>query len=323
MIEVIHAQKSFGGFPAVADVSFSVERGRTMVLLGSSGSGKTTLLKLINRLIEPSAGEITIDGTPVKNRAPEQLRRGIGYVIQRVGLFPHLTVAENVAVVPGLLKWDKRKIAARTETLLEMVGLTPGSFSKRFPAELSGGEQQRVGLARALAADPPVVLLDEPFGALDPITRRRMQEEFKRLKSMIQKTMVLVTHDVEEAFELGDVICLLEAGRVIQTGSPRDLLFRPESEFVRAFFEGSRLSLEMRTLTLRDLLPALSGTLPGSGEPVPAQMSVWAFLSRFDPKAVVSVTDVNGEVLKVTSPGEVWHVFFEVRSDPDRWRRDQ
>ena len=252
-IRAAHLRKTFGGHAVVRDVSFEVAAGETLVLLGPSGSGKTTLLKMLNRLVEPDGGSIEINGHDVLAQRPEVLRRGIGYVIQQVGLLPHYTVAENIAVVPRLLGHAPAAIAARTTALLTRLHLPPARYAGQYPHQLSGGQQQRVGLARALAADPPIILLDEPFGALDPLTRTSIRREFRELEELKNKTVVLVTHDVIEAFELADRIMLLEAGQVQQLGTPRELLFRPANDFVRRFFAEERLGLQLRTLTLGDV----------------------------------------------------------------------
>ncbi len=257
MIEVIGLTKEFNGFTAVDHISFSVEKGETLILFGTSGCGKTTTLKMINRLIEPTAGVIRINGEDVREQNPEALRKGIGYVIQHIGLFPHYTAAQNIGIVPGLLKWDKPRIQKSTRELMEMVGLPPEEYLDRYPEELSGGQQQRVGLARALAADPPIVLLDEPFGALDLITRREIQKEFKNLENLLHKTMLMVTHDVFEAFELGDRICLMDQGRIQQIGTAKELLFFPANNFVRDFFQANRFQLELGVFRLKDILPYL------------------------------------------------------------------
>ena len=253
VIRATQLRKSFGPHAVVRDVSFEVAAGETLVLLGPSGCGKTTLLKLLNRLIEPDGGTIEVNGVDVQAQRPEALRRGVGYVIQQVGLLPHYTVAENIAVVPRLLGHAPTAIAARTAALLTRLHLPPARFAGQLPAQLSGGQQQRVGLARALAADPPIILLDEPFGALDPITRASIRREFRELEELKNKTVVLVTHDVTEAFELADRIMLLDGGRIQQLGTPRELLFRPANDFVRRFFAAERLALQLRTLTLGDV----------------------------------------------------------------------
>ena len=256
VIRATQLRKSFGPHAVVQGVSFEVAAGETLVLLGPSGCGKTTLLKLLNRLIEPDGGTVEINGRDVREQRPEVLRRGMGYVIQQVGLLPHYTVAENIAVVPRLLGHAPASIAARTEALLTRLHLPPTRFAGQLPAQLSGGQQQRVGLARALAADPPLILLDEPFGALDPITRASIRREFRELEELKSKTVVLVTHDVTEAFELADRIMLLDGGRIQQLGTPRELLFRPANDFVRRFFAAERLALQLRTLTLGDVFGA-------------------------------------------------------------------
>ncbi|HEY6384053.1 MAG TPA: ATP-binding cassette domain-containing protein [Candidatus Acidoferrum sp.] len=208
----------------VSNVSLTVSRGETLVLLGRSGSGKTTLLRLINRMLIPSQGQVLILGRATADHDPIRLRRGIGYVIQEAGLFPHFTIAENVGLVPSLEKWDPARITARVEELLRLVGLDPAEFSSRRPRELSGGQRQRVGVARALAADPPILLMDEPFGALDPVTRAELQREFSALARRLNKTIVFVTHDIREAILLGQRIALLQAGRLVALAPPRDFL---------------------------------------------------------------------------------------------------
>ena len=254
VIRATQLRKSFGPHAVVNEVSFEVAAGETLVLLGPSGCGKTTLLKLLNRLIEPDGGTVEINGRDVREQRPEVLRRGMGYVIQQVGLLPHYTVAENIAVVPRLLGHAPAAIAARTAALLTRLHLPAGRFADVLPAQLSGGQQQRVGLARALAADPPIILMDEPFGALDPVTRASIRREFRELEELKTKTVVLVTHDVTEAFELADRIMLLDGGQIQQLGTPRELLFRPANDFVRQFFAAERLALQLRTLTLGEVL---------------------------------------------------------------------
>ena len=272
MIALDHLTKRYGnGPPAVTELSFEVVTGEVCILIGPSGCGKSTTLRMINRLIDPTSGHIWIDGEDVLTADPVELRRRIGYVIQNIGLFPHLTVGDNVAVVPRLLGWDKHRVRARVEELLALVGLDPAEYSTRWPRELSGGQQQRVGVARALGADPPVLLMDEPFGAIDPITRHRLQEEFLELQQRVRKTVVLVTHDLEEAVRLGDRIALLrQGGHLEQYATPGELLGAPATPFV-AEFVGSDRSLRRLSVTLlkssdvpfiRSASPTASANLP-------------------------------------------------------------
>ena len=222
------------GAALVSDLNLNVGKGETLVLLGRSGSGKTTTLKLINRLLEPSEGEILVSGRSTASWDPIQLRRGIGYVIQDAGLFPHWSVERNVALVPKLLRWPSKRIRSRVIEMLELVGLPPAEFAKRRPSELSGGQKQRVGVARALAADPPILLMDEPFAALDPVTRAELQREFRSLATRLEKTIVFVTHDVREALLLGTRIALLDRGKLIGAYSPQEFLDSTEPQ-ARAF----------------------------------------------------------------------------------------
>ncbi|MEX2467114.1 MAG: ATP-binding cassette domain-containing protein [Gemmatimonadota bacterium] len=222
-----------GTAPALTEITLSVERGETLVLLGSSGSGKTTALKLVNRLVEPTTGEVHIGGEDVRSIDVHRLRRSIGYVFQGIGLFPHLTVAENVAVVPSLEGWEAGRTRRRVDDLLDMVGLPPDRFRRRYPDALSGGQAQRVGVARALAADPEILLMDEPFGALDAVTRVRLQGELVDLAKRLERTIVFVTHDLIEALKLGDRIAVLHRGALHQIGTGRDLHDRPATPFVR------------------------------------------------------------------------------------------
>jgi osmoprotectant transport system ATP-binding protein len=219
-----------GGRTLLENLSLEICQGETLVLLGRSGSGKTTTMKLINRLLDPSEGRVLVEGTATTAWDQIRLRRRIGYVIQEIGLFPHFTVEENIALVPRLERWDTKRVDERVASLLELVGLAPEHFARRYPHELSGGQRQRVGVARALAADPPIVLLDEPFGALDPITRREIQQEFQTLQRRLRKTLVFVTHDVREAFLLATRIGLLKDGRMLLLGAPAQLLASEDPE---------------------------------------------------------------------------------------------
>jgi len=238
MIRLIKISKSFDGGRsyAVKELSLDVAEGKTLVLLGSSGCGKTTTLKMINRLIEPTSGTIEVDGQDVTSQDPVLLRRKIGYVFQEIGLFPHMTIEQNVAIVPKLLGWDKNRRRVRAHEFLELMGLDPGIFADRYQDELSGGQQQRVGVARALAADPDYLLMDEPFGALDALTRDTLQQELLSLKGRLRKTIIFVTHDILEAITLGDEIAILHNGRLEQIGTKEEVLTSPKTEFVAELF---------------------------------------------------------------------------------------
>ena len=265
MIRFDHVSRRYGPVVAVADLTLDIASGEIVVLVGPSGCGKTTSLTMINRLVEPTGGTISIDGRDTATLDVNELRRSIGYVIQQVGLFPHQTVAENVATVPHLVGWDRRRIAARVEELLELVGLPPAQYASRLPSALSGGERQRVGVARALGADPNILLMDEPFGAIDPVVRERLQNELLRLQKMLHKTIVFVTHDIDEAVRIGDHVALLSQGGVLeQYARPAELLARPASEFVAAFLGEGRMVRRLALLTVRD---AKLGTLDGAAVP--------------------------------------------------------
>ena len=243
--------------PAVDHLSFEVPAGEICVLVGPSGCGKTTAMRMVNRMTEISDGDILLDGASVRQRKPSDLRREIGYVIQQVGLFPHQTIGQNVATVPHLLGWDKERIRARVDELLELVALEPGEYRDRYPAQLSGGQRQRVGVARALAVDPPVMLMDEPFGAIDPINRGRLQNQFLRLQQQIRKTVVFVTHDINEALRMGDRIAIMKQGGVLaQYATPQDLLNSPADEFVADFVGVGRgvNGLALRHTSVEELL---------------------------------------------------------------------
>ncbi|MEW6272955.1 MAG: ATP-binding cassette domain-containing protein [Thermodesulfobacteriota bacterium] len=240
MIELDRLTKRWGDVVAVEELGLTVADGELLVLLGGSGCGKTTTLKMVNRLVEPTSGRVLIDGENVARLKPHELRRRIGYAFQQVGLFPHMTVAENVGVTPRLLGWPAARIAARVDEVLELVELEPAAMRRRRPDELSGGQQQRVGVARALAAEPRLMLLDEPFGALDPLTRDRVQQSFQRIRRALHLTAIFVTHDMSEALLLGDRIAVMDAGRLVQVGTPRELMLRPATDYVRRLMDTPR-----------------------------------------------------------------------------------
>jgi osmoprotectant transport system ATP-binding protein len=247
LIQIENVTKQFtSGSNAVRNLTLNIGDGETCVLIGPSGCGKTTTLRMINRLLDPDSGRILVDGADTRQTDPAQLRLKMGYVIQQTGLFPHMTVGDNVATVPRLWKWDRSRIASRVDELLELVGLPPAEYRRRFPHQLSGGQRQRVGFARALAADPPILLMDEPFGAVDRITRERLQQEFIRIQRTVRKTVVFVTHDIDEAVLVGDRICLLKMqAEIAQYDTPERILIRPASDYVADFLGRERLVRRM------------------------------------------------------------------------------
>ena len=266
MIEFQSISKSYDGVLAIDDLSLHIEEGELVVLIGASGSGKSTALKLINRMLKHDAGRILFKGREIRDFDVRDLRRRMGYAIQSVGLFPHWTVARNIGTVPKLLDWPRERIDARVSELLELLGLEPALFRERYPHQLSGGQQQRVGVARALAADPAVLLMDEPFGALDPVTRLALQLEIKRIHRDSGKTIVLVTHDIDEALLLASRIVLLDHGRLIQAGTPLQLLEEPASDFVIDFI--GRADLGIKLLSLKPVAPLVRPTPPPADAPV-------------------------------------------------------
>jgi osmoprotectant transport system ATP-binding protein len=263
-----HVTKRYAGRgqAAVTDLNFEVPSGEICVLIGPSGCGKTTALKMVNRLIPMSDGDITIDGKSVSGIATAQLRRGIGYVFQQIGLFPHLTVEDNIGTVPRLLGWPKARIRERALELLQLVGLGAEDSLRRYPGEFSGGQQQRIGVARAMAVDPPIMLMDEPFGAIDPITRDRLQDDFLRLHREVRKTIIFVTHDIDEAIKMGDRIAIMRDGRLVQLDTPDNLLAAPADEFVADFVGADRGLKRLRVWTLNDLQldPHTGGSQPSA-----------------------------------------------------------
>jgi osmoprotectant transport system ATP-binding protein len=258
VITLEHVTKQYPGteVAAVDDLSLHIPEGMTVALIGPSGCGKTTTMRMINRLVDPTSGKVLVNGEDVTQVDPVLLRRHIGYVIQQVGLFPHMTIAQNIAAVPKLLRWDKARIARRTEELLHLVGLDPGQMLERHPAQLSGGQRQRVGVARALAADPPVLLMDEPFGALDPIARSLLQAEFRQILRRVRKTVVLVTHDLDEATRLGDRIAIMKSGRIVQYDTPNVVLSHPADAFVEHFVGVDRALVRLSLFTAGDAMTA-------------------------------------------------------------------
>ena len=277
MIEFDHISKIIGTRTIVDDVSLRIERGQFCALVGPSGSGKSTSLRMVNRLIEPSEGMIRIDGEDIATQPAEALRRRLGYAIQSTGLFPHWTIADNIATVPRLLKWPESRVQARIDALLELVQLDTAS-RRKYPHQLSGGQQQRVGVARALAADPEILLMDEPFGALDPITRQALRQELARIHKATGKTILFVTHDIDEALMLADRIAILRDGRLEQAGSPLDILTQPANRFVRDFIGGAELGLKL--LAQHRVGDVLRRELKPDGEPVAAEMTLTEALSQ-------------------------------------------
>lgn len=253
MIRYKKVSKQYDGKNAVNGFSLSVEEGEFVVLIGPSGCGKTTTLKMSNRLIKMDAGDIFIQGKNIKDVDPVNLRRKIGYVIQQIGLFPNMTIEENISVVPKLMGWDKQRCNKRVRELLEMVDMPYEETAKKYPNELSGGQQQRVGVLRALAGNPPIILMDEPFGALDPITRENLQDEFKALQKKLRKTIVFVTHDMDEAIKMADRIVFMEAGRILQVASPEEMLRKPAAPIIREFL-GKRIPFPDEELTCQDVM---------------------------------------------------------------------
>jgi osmoprotectant transport system ATP-binding protein len=269
-LEFRNATKRYAGQdePAVDSLSLEVPAGEICVLVGPSGCGKTTAMRMVNRMIDMTDGDILLDGRSIKERKPAELRRDIGYAIQQIGLFPHLSIAQNIATVPRLLGWDKERIRARVDELLELVSLDPADTRDRYPAQLSGGQRQRVGVARALSVDPPLMLMDEPFGAIDPINRERLQNEFLRLQQEIRKTVVFVTHDIDEAIKMGDKIAVMQkGGKLAQFASPAELLTYPKGKFVEDFVGADRALKRLALQRVRDI-DLWKAPLVREGEPV-------------------------------------------------------
>ena len=309
-VELREVSKRYGETVAVDRLSLTAPAGRITVLIGPSGCGKTTSLRMVNRLIEPTSGEILIDGRNVLREDPTRLRRHIGYVIQQVGLFPHQTIAENVATVPRLLGWPVERIRARVDELLSLIGFDPDRMRRRYPAQLSGGERQRVGVARAMAAEPPLMLMDEPFGAVDPIVRERLQNEFLQLQRAQGITVIFVTHDIDEAIKLGDRIAIMRAGKLIQYASPGELLAHPADDFVAQFVGSDRGLKRLALLTVGgvDLEPIDRASLDGAPVLSPTASLRDALAAMLESEAQVGVVregERNLGVLTLATIGRI------------------
>ncbi len=266
MIRLEGVTRRYGDTVAVDDLSFEVAEGEVCVLIGPSGCGKTTTLRMINRLIEPTGGRILVQGRDIMSLPVEELRRSLGYVIQSIGLFPHLTVAGNISVVPRLLGWDKPRMAKRADELLQLLGLPPDAYRDKYPRQLSGGEAQRVGVARALAADPPVLLMDEPFGAVDPLNRERLQTEFARIQRELRKTVIFVTHDIDEAIRLADKIAIMRDGKLQQFDTPEEVLNHPANKFVHDFVGADRALKRLVRVKVSDVMRSPATVLMDAGD---------------------------------------------------------
>lgn len=300
MIYLEHVTRIYDRVIAVNDFSLEVEKGEVCVLIGPSGCGKTTTLRMVNRLVEPTSGKIWVNGTDVSRVRPENLRRQIGYAIQSVGLFPHMTVGANIAVVPHLLGWDKERISHRVTELLGLVGLDPERYSYKYPDQLSGGEAQRIGVARALAADPPILLMDEPFGAVDPLTRQRLQSQFLLIQKKLKKTIILVTHDLDEAIRLADRIAVMQAGRLVQYDTPEAILAKPDNKFVHDFVGVDRALKRLSRLSVRGFIrPAYSVGTGASQKEILAVMgsrlSVWVVDATRRPVGWLDRSSLRGD----------------------------
>ncbi len=319
MIQLQNVSRHFNNVTAVDNISLQVLPGETMVLLGTSGCGKTTTLRMINRLEEASSGKILVNDKDIKEQQPEILRRNIGYVLQHHGLFPHYTLAENIAVVPKLLKWTAQKTNERTKELMNKLQL-PLSFAEKYPHQLSGGQQQRVGLARALAAHPPVLLMDEPFSALDPITRSAIRKEFHELDELKSKTVLLVTHDVQEAFEMGDKICLMDKGKIVQTGRPHDLLFHPANDFVTSFMAGQHFRLELENISIDNVWEHLPKAIEKTNEQqINTETKLWETLNRLDKTGNdLNYVAIKGDVKKQADAAALMAAYIQYKKSLKR-----
>jgi osmoprotectant transport system ATP-binding protein len=316
MIRLEHVTKVYGDTVAVDDLSLEVNQGEVCVLIGPSGCGKTSTLRMVNRLIEPTSGRILVNGKDIREIKPERLRQSIGYAIQSVGLFPHLTVGANIATVPELLHWEKARIARRVEELLALVGLNPREYIHKYPSQLSGGEAQRIGVARALAADPPILLMDEPFGAVDPLTRERLQAQFSSIQQELKKTVILVTHDLDEAIRLADRIAVMSAGKLVQYDTPEAILSKPASKFVHDFVGTDRALKRLSRISIKGFVHpsptiAINASLSEAAAAIGSHRSAWVvdqegrligWLDRASLSAAASVREavVAQDVTKIT-----------------------
>ncbi len=300
VIQFNQVSKSYeGGTKAVDSLHLEIKKGEFFVLIGPSGCGKTTTMKMINRLIETTEGSILIDGKDIQEYNINELRWDIGYVLQQIALFPHMTIAENIAVVPEMRKWSKEKIKARVDELLQMVGLDPDVYRDRMPDELSGGQKQRIGVVRALAANPKIVLMDEPFSALDPLSREQLQKDIVQLQKKIQKTIVFVTHDMQEALSLGDRICIMKEGKIVQLDTPEEIIHNPKNEFVEEFI-GNRGRPWYEGKSIEDVLP-LDESMRIEGEALSLHSSLQEALVRLRADEVVPVEENGRYVGALTS----------------------
>ncbi|MDM5154822.1 ABC transporter ATP-binding protein [Bacillus sp. DX1.1] len=314
MIRFEHVSKMYDdGTKAVDSLHLEIKKGEFFVLIGPSGCGKTTTMKMINRLIETTEGSISIDGKDIQDYNIHELRWDIGYVLQQIALFPHMTIAENIAVVPEMRKWDKEKIRKRVDELLDMVGLDPKVYRDRMPDELSGGQKQRVGVVRALAANPKIVLMDEPFSALDPLSREQLQQDIVKLQKKIQKTIVFVTHDMQEALSLGDRICMMRQGKIVQLDTPEAILHNPENDFVEEFI-GNRGRPWYEGKIIEDVLPLEKiEDEPIGVAPLSSQSSLQEALLRLQTDGAVPIEQDGSYVGTLTSRHIVAYIVGEMK----------
>jgi len=318
MIEFKNVSKYYGTHKVINQISFKANKGETLVLLGESGCGKTTTLKMINKLIEPTSGEIFVENKSIENTDSIELRRNIGYVIQDKGLFPHYTVRENVELLPTIMKWNKKKIYQSVNELLELVELNIHEFENRYPYELSGGQQQRVSLARALAVNPEILLMDEPFGALDNITRKQVRFQFKKIERNLSKTIILVTHDISEAIELGDKICLMNKGKIAQLGTPFELLFNPANDYVKDFLKNDKFINELQLITLADIILLIRplDIKNSNGIKINSSSNMQVALETLfinSSNVILNITDNVGKTLKSCNINELLSAFIKFR----------